>query len=181
MLTNALAGAALGSAAGGSLGMLAGLGMPDDESAYYEAQLSSGRTLVTVQAGPRYDEAKEILQRSGADGIEPAGSLAGTPGTSAGEEWDQFSPHYRQHWMRRFGTSGGRWEEFEPGYRYGHEMASDPRFANREWVDVEEDLRRNYGRWGQRYGYQHSDADWERYRDSIRDAWNESRTRRQAA
>jgi hypothetical protein len=181
MLTNALAGAALGSAAGGSLGMLAGLGVSDDESTYYESQLTAGRTLVTVQAGPRYDEAKEILRRTGADGIEPAGQLAGGGTIPTASEWDQFSPHYRQHWMRRFGTSGGRWEEFEPGYRYGHEMATDPGYANREWVDVEDELRRNYGTWGQRYGYSHGESDWARYRESVRHAWDESRTRRRAA
>ena len=34
---------------------------------------------------------------------------------------------------------------------------------------------------GQRYGYQSGESDWERYRGSVHDAWEESRTRRRAA
>jgi hypothetical protein len=177
MLTNALAGAALGSAAGGSLGILAGLGMPEEETQYYESRLGAGHTLVTVQAGTRYDEAKAILQRSGADGIEPAGSV--TAGTTTPSEWDQFSPHYRQHWMRRFGDTGGRWEDFEPGYRYGHEMAIDARYANREWAEAQAELQRGYLGWGEDHGY--TSRNWERDRESVLHAWEEARTRRRAA
>lgn len=60
-----LASAAAGAAAGGILGALLGLGIPEEEAAYYEEEFKSGRTLVTVRADGRYDEARAILQRFG--------------------------------------------------------------------------------------------------------------------
>jgi hypothetical protein len=63
--------AALASAAGGAViagiaGALIGLGIPEEEAHYYEGEFKSGRTLVTVKADNRYDEAWSILHRNGA-------------------------------------------------------------------------------------------------------------------
>src|SRR5215210_7902192 len=46
-----LASAGAGAAAGTVVGGLIGLGVPEDEAAVYESEVSSGRTLVTVSAG----------------------------------------------------------------------------------------------------------------------------------
>jgi len=61
-----LANAAGGAAIAGLAGALIGLGIPDDEAKYYENEFHSGRTVVTVNAGARYDEAWAILARHGA-------------------------------------------------------------------------------------------------------------------
>jgi len=63
--------AILASAAGGALiagiaGALIGLGIPEEEAHYYEGEFKTGRTLVTVKADNRYDEAWKILHRNGA-------------------------------------------------------------------------------------------------------------------
>jgi uncharacterized protein (TIGR02271 family) len=58
-----LASAATGAAAAGLAGALIGLGIPKEEAEYYEGELRAGRTIVTVQAGDRYDEAASILRR----------------------------------------------------------------------------------------------------------------------
>jgi hypothetical protein len=68
VLTAILASAATGVAAGGVIGALIGLGIPEEEAGYYEKELQAGRTLVTVDAGARYDEAVAILRRHGALG-----------------------------------------------------------------------------------------------------------------
>jgi Heat induced stress protein YflT domain len=62
-----VAGVGIGAAAGGVLGALAGLGMPDLEARYFETGFRAGRVLVTVEAGARMLEAMAILDRSGAD------------------------------------------------------------------------------------------------------------------
>jgi uncharacterized protein (TIGR02271 family) len=90
--------------------------------------------------------------------------------------WDNVASNFRQRWQSRYGTSGGRFEDYEPGYRYGYEMSNDPRYKGREWTDVEPDLRSNYGTWGQKYGYRSGDNDWDRFRDSVHDAWDEGRS-----
>lgn len=59
------ASAALGATAAGITGALIGLGIPEDEAGYYEEEFKAGRTLVTVRAGSRYDEAAATIRRWG--------------------------------------------------------------------------------------------------------------------
>ena len=65
-LVSILASAASGAAIAGVAGALIGLGIPEDEATYYETEFRTGRTLVTVQAPGRYEEARDILARFGA-------------------------------------------------------------------------------------------------------------------
>src|SRR5919202_424737 len=56
-------GAAIGAAGGGLVGALTGsMGVPEDEARYYDQEFQSGRTIVTVKADGRYDEAQRILR-----------------------------------------------------------------------------------------------------------------------
>jgi uncharacterized protein (TIGR02271 family) len=66
-LASTLAGAGIGAAAGGLLGALVGLGIPEEEARYYELGLEEGGILVSVDAGPRVEEARDVLVRAGAE------------------------------------------------------------------------------------------------------------------
>jgi hypothetical protein len=66
ILAIAVGGAAVGALAGGIVGALVGMGIPEEEARYYEGEFRAGRTLVTVRASARYDEARAILRRDGA-------------------------------------------------------------------------------------------------------------------
>jgi uncharacterized protein (TIGR02271 family) len=66
----ALGGAAIGAGVGAIAGALVGMGVPKEEAEYYEGEVKSGRTLVTVRADGRYDEAQRILRQHGAYDIE---------------------------------------------------------------------------------------------------------------
>jgi hypothetical protein len=209
ILATLLGGAAVGAAAGGILGALVGLGVPEEEARYYETEFHEGRVIVTVKAGARYNEARDVLFDHGAYDVERRGGMVGAgtgsttgtgttmgssttmgTGTMAGGTssmmshrggWDDFSPRLRERWQTRYGTGGGRWEEYEPRYRYGYEMSNDSRFRDRNFDDVESDLRLGYGEWGQRSGHTFKDTDWDNDREYIRDAWDESRGTRRAA
>jgi uncharacterized protein (TIGR02271 family) len=61
-----LASAAGAGAAGGLIGALVGLGIPEEEAHYYHGEFEAGRTIVTVKADNRYEEAHAILNRYGA-------------------------------------------------------------------------------------------------------------------
>jgi uncharacterized protein (TIGR02271 family) len=63
----------VGGAAGWLVGGLAGLGIPEDEAKYYEEQVGHGKALVTVDAQGRDEEARAILLRDGAEGLQAAG------------------------------------------------------------------------------------------------------------
>lgn len=63
-------------------GALIGLGIPEEEAKYYEGEVKAGRTLVTVKADGRYDEACALLRRFG--GYEYSNRLAGSQRTASG-------------------------------------------------------------------------------------------------
>ena len=63
----AVAGAGIGAAAGGLAGALVGIGIPEEEAAYFEEGFRTGGILVTVNAGSRAAEAADILEGHGGD------------------------------------------------------------------------------------------------------------------
>ena len=81
-----MAGAGIGAAAGGLLGALASLGIPESEARYFETGFRAGGILVTVEAGARVLEAMAILDRHGAD----TGPATG-PGPSGADAYGRRS------------------------------------------------------------------------------------------
>jgi hypothetical protein len=75
-LASTLAGAGIGAAAGGLLGALVGLGVPEEDARYFEEGVRAGGILVTVQAGSRTPEARQIL-------VELGGELDATARTAS--------------------------------------------------------------------------------------------------
>jgi hypothetical protein len=54
---------AIGAAGGGIFGALMGMSVPEDHAKHCERQFHLGRTLVTVQAGDRYNEVMDLMKR----------------------------------------------------------------------------------------------------------------------
>jgi uncharacterized protein (TIGR02271 family) len=81
ILSNAAAGAGIV----GLVGALVGAGMPEHEAQYYHEEFEAGRTIVTVAADGRADEATAILQRYGAYDMKSRGSSAAKTQSST---WD---------------------------------------------------------------------------------------------
>ena len=78
LLATVLTGAGVGAAAGGLIGGLTGMGLSEDEAKHYEGEFKAGRPVVTVNAGDRYSEAADILDRSGGRGYQSGGSTTTT-------------------------------------------------------------------------------------------------------
>jgi uncharacterized protein (TIGR02271 family) len=100
--------------------------------------------------------------------VEPIG--AGAAGEARG--FATFEPDFRQHYTTTF-ASGGQaqaYERWAPGYRYGYELASDPRYAGRDWTALEPEARRGWE--AQQKGT------WEEFKDTVRYAWERVRGRR---
>ena len=66
----ALGGAAIGAGVGAIAGALVGMGVPEEHAKYYEGEAKAGKTLVTVRADGRYDDAQRILRDHGAYDVE---------------------------------------------------------------------------------------------------------------
>ena len=67
----ALSGAAVGTATGGVVGSLVGLGMPEFEAKRYDTKIREGNILISVhtESGKQKDVAKEVFKRNNADDI----------------------------------------------------------------------------------------------------------------
>lgn len=66
VLAASLGGAALGATAGGLLGVLLNVGIPEEEARQYQQALEAGHTVITVKAESGYADALRILRRNGA-------------------------------------------------------------------------------------------------------------------
>lgn len=62
LLASILASAAGTAVVGSLVGALLALGIPEEEANYYDTEFQAGRTIVTVQAGDRHDEALLLLR-----------------------------------------------------------------------------------------------------------------------
>jgi uncharacterized membrane protein len=66
-----LGGAALGTATGGIIGALVGMGIPEFEAKRYDAKIREGNILISVHTedSKQRDIAKEVFKRNHADDI----------------------------------------------------------------------------------------------------------------
>ncbi len=95
ILATILGGAAVGAAAGGILGALISLGVPEEEAHYYEREFNEGRIIVTVKAGNRYSQARDVLRRFGAYDMEQQGGMT-TAGPSPTTHTEQDRVELRE-------------------------------------------------------------------------------------
>ncbi|WP_229429786.1 YsnF/AvaK domain-containing protein [Massilia sp. ZL223] len=83
--------------------------------------------------------------------------------------WDRMTDndddYYRSHYTSNYSSLGGSYEDYAPAYSYGSQMRSDSRYANRQWDDVESDLRSD---WETRY----PGSTWERMKAAVRRGWD---------
>jgi len=95
------------------------------------------------------------------EGARSTGGLTG--GLNADDDM-----YYRNDWQTNYATLGGSYDDYAPAYRYGNEMRRDARYQNRNWDDVESDLRSD---WDTRYGSS-GVSTWEKMKAAVRSGWN---------
>jgi uncharacterized membrane protein len=76
----ALGGAAVGTATGGIIGALVGMGIPEFEAKRYDAKVREGSILISVhtESSHQRDVAKDVFKRNNADDIS-SGAEASVP------------------------------------------------------------------------------------------------------
>jgi hypothetical protein len=74
-IMGALAGAGTGGVVGGLIGALVGMGIPEYEAKRYEGMIREGRVLLSVHCDSSdwVKRAKDVLERTGAEGISSTG------------------------------------------------------------------------------------------------------------
>ncbi|GAA5017619.1 hypothetical protein GCM10025794_05470 [Massilia kyonggiensis] len=88
--------------------------------------------------------------------------------------WDKITPdidndsYYRSHWNARYSNADDSYDDYLPAYRYGNEMRSTDTYRDRDWDDVEHDLRKD---WHSKYGTDAEPSTWERIKAAVRHGW----------
>ncbi len=80
MLAAFFGGAIAGTAVGGILGAMAGLGVSEDEAKFYEQEFQEGKAIVAVRPDARAADAADILARHGGRNVSEAASPVKTRG-----------------------------------------------------------------------------------------------------
>jgi uncharacterized protein (TIGR02271 family) len=84
--------------------------------------------------------------------------------------FDAYDADFRGHYTTSLAGRGHPYERWSPGYRYGYELASDRRYAGRDWTALEPDARQGWE--AQQKGT------WEEFKDTVRYAWEKVRGQR---
>ncbi len=115
---------------------------------------------INKESNQRTEKVKDTVRRTEVN-VEKL-DQQDTKGTSGTRDIDE---DFRRDFTSRYGTSGVNYDTYAPAYRYGYDMASDPRYQGRDFSQVEDDLRSDYGR-------RYPNSTWDKMKDSIRYGWN---------
>jgi hypothetical protein len=194
-LAGAGAGAVAGGVAGGVIGALVDMGVPEETAQYYAEGVRRGGHLLSVRTADHMtDRAVDILNRhnpvdvneraaqwrqEGWRGFEHDAeeyrrhdTMEGDMGTAYRDtdlttdyaDFNTYDDRFRNHYQSNY-TSDYTYEQVQPAYRYGYDLATDERYIDRDWNEVEPEARR---RWDER-----NPGTWEAFKDAVRHAWKE--------
>ena len=124
-LAGIIGGTVVGATAGGLVGALVGMGLPEEESQYYDTQFRAGNSILTVKADGRSEEVYDIFRRYNVEEMQGPGSqdqATRSPGTgyigdsdttteeasrfdyegdiggSPVDQWETAMPSHRRDW-----------------------------------------------------------------------------------
>jgi hypothetical protein len=192
-LATTLLGIGVGAAAGGLIGALIDLGIPEEEAQYYAEGLRRCGAVVTVHTLDEgmIDRATDILERYHAVNIDrrveewrqggwtgydpnagPYTASSSAPRTDAQRgtglsKFEDYSDDFRRNFTNTCGDRGYTYDRYEPAYRYGYTLGNDYRYAGKDWSEVEPEARREWETKNQ--------GAWEDFKDSVRYAWDRVR------
>jgi hypothetical protein len=87
------------------------------------------------------------------------------------DEFRNYEDTFRSHFSTNYAGTDYTYDDFRPYYEYGYGLASDDRYRNRRWEDIEMETRRDWER-------THPDTVWDDVRDAVRAGWESLTGRR---
>jgi uncharacterized protein (TIGR02271 family) len=118
--------------------------------------------VVQKEATERTEQVRDKVRRMEVEVENLAGTRQGVPAATVGDS--DYAGDFRRDYDANYARSGVTYDTLEPAYLYGYRTASDPRYRNRSWSDVEEDLRTDYMR-------QNPNSKWDQTKGAIRYGW----------
>jgi sporulation protein YlmC with PRC-barrel domain len=126
-----------------------------DGAVYLSRDLPEGvAETVTV-----YDDYGHVVERE----------AVGAAGAAGAAGYDAYASDFQSHHGSTYAESGRDYTAYEPAYRYGYESAGHDPFRDRDYGEVESDLR-------SRYTERHPDRDYDADREAIRYGYTRART-----
>ncbi len=167
-LASGLIGAAAGAAGGGLIGALVEWGIGEEEAEFYLEGIRRGGALVAVRSEDEQAEmVARLLDLPGLVDIDAAvgdwreAGWAGYTGEFDDVAFDTVDGSFRKHYEEIYGDQDYPYESFAPAYRFGYFAASDERFLNRPWSEVEPEVE---AAWRAEFG----DRQWDTYKEALR-------------
>jgi uncharacterized protein (TIGR02271 family) len=137
-----------------------------DEEAVARKQARVVEEVVVRKAQEEHTETvRDTVRRTEVE-VEPMGAEHAREARG----FDTYNTDFRSHYTTSLASRGHPYERWAPGYRYGYELASDRRYAGRDWAALEPEARRGWE--AQQKGT------WEEFKDTVRYAWEKVRGRR---
>ena len=86
--------------------------------------------------------------------------------TRTQHDWASEETYWRENYKRRpYFESSRDYDFYGPAYRFGYDATE--RYPDKQWHDVEHDLRRDWDRYEDR-----GTSTWEQIKNAVRDAWD---------
>jgi uncharacterized protein (TIGR02271 family) len=138
----------------------------DEEAVIAKEARVVEEVVVRKDVDERVETVRDTVRRTDVEVEQLDGSSTGA--TVSDADFSRFDADFRQHYSTgSFGTEY-TYEQVQPAYRYGYTLASDKRYKDRNWSDVESDIRTNWE--------SSNKGTWDRFKDSIRYAWERARS-----
>lgn len=116
----------------------------------------------TGMSGRGYDESSRST---------PYSTGQSTGSSTTPYSYPDYTTHqdgFRNHFTNSMYANSYTYEQYEPAYRYGYDLATNSRYQDRQWEDIETEAR---GYWDER-----NPGTWDRIKDAVRHAWYEVRS-----
>jgi uncharacterized protein (TIGR02271 family) len=135
----------------------------DEEAVIAKEARVVEEVVVRKDVEERVETVRDTVRRTDVE-VE---QLGGSSNAMNDDKFMGYDTDFRNHYgTGAFGTDY-TYEQVQPAYRYGYTLASDGRYKDRNWSDVENDVRTNWEA--------NNKGTWEKFKDSIRYAWERGR------
>lgn len=116
----------------------------------------------------RVETVQDTVRRTEVEVEQLGGNRSVSSGQSMGSMgFDTYATDFRNHYQTTYSTSGGKYDRYQPAYQYGYNLATDERYRNRSWNEIESEARTSWNTQNQN--------SWEDFKDAVRYSWNQVR------
>ncbi|MEM5384441.1 hypothetical protein VSR68_12690 [Paraburkholderia phymatum] len=81
------------------------------------------------------------------------------------DEFLEYEEDFRAHYDAQYADEGLRFDEYVPAYHHGASMARETRYHDRQWEEIEPEVREHWER-------DRPEGNWERFKAAVRHGWD---------